>query len=100
MSEVISRTRRDNALILRNQEYMQSPQKIETPALWFDCANRHCPEGIYQQAGREYHETTARHPRSADICYPAMEKMRKAMDKYYDALAEIRERDGCWGMRG
>ena len=53
----------------------------------------------YQNACREYHETTARHPRSADICYPAMEKMRKAMDKYYGALAEIRERDGCWGMR-
>ena len=23
---------------------------IETPGLWFDCANRHCPEGIYHQA--------------------------------------------------
>lgn len=53
----------------------------------------------YQLAGQEYHETIAKHPQSADICYPAMDKMRKAMDKYYGALAEIREREGVWGAR-
>lgn len=53
----------------------------------------------YQLAGQEYHDTIAKHPQSADICYPAMDKWRKAMDKYYGALAEIREREGGWGER-
>lgn len=75
MSEVISRARRDNDLTLRNQEYMQSQPKIEVPGLWFDCANRHCPEGIYHQADDMWLYLPERNKVTAEWycgrCYPS-----------------------------